>query len=45
MSQDPAQFVETTTEQVRPLEKAHYLAEWQAAVSGSEEALQQEREA
>jgi len=45
MTPDPAQFVETTTEQARPLEKAHYLAEWQAAVSGSEEALQQEREA
>jgi peptidyl-dipeptidase A len=45
MTRDPAEFVDTVTEQVRPLEKAHYLAEWEAAVSGSEEALQQEREA
>jgi peptidyl-dipeptidase A len=45
MTQDPEQFVQRTTEQARPLERAHYLAEWEAAVSGSEEALQQEREA
>jgi peptidyl-dipeptidase A len=45
MSQDPADFVEKITEQVRPLEKAFYLAEWEAAVSGGEEAFRKEREA
>jgi peptidyl-dipeptidase A len=43
--QDPAIFVEKITGQVRPLEKAFYLAEWEAAVSGSEQAIAQEREA
>jgi peptidyl-dipeptidase A len=43
--QDPANFVEKITEQVRPLEKAFYLAEWEAAVTGREEAIGQVREA
>jgi peptidyl-dipeptidase A len=33
------QFVKSTVEAVRPLEKAYYLAEWEAAVKGSEQAL------
>jgi peptidyl-dipeptidase A len=45
MNQDPRKFVEKTTEQVRPLEKAYLLAEWEAAVTGSEEAIEQDREA
>jgi peptidyl-dipeptidase A len=45
MTHDPAGFIEKTTEQVRPLEKAYYLAEWESAVSGSEQAITQEREA
>ena len=43
--QDPANFVEKTTAQARPLEKAFYLAEWEAAVTGSKEAIAQLREA
>jgi len=45
MTQDPKKFVDQTTEQARPLEKAYYLAEWEAAVTGGEEALAREREA
>jgi peptidyl-dipeptidase A len=43
--QEAANFVEKITEQVRPLEKAFYLAEWEAAVTGSKEAIAQVREA
>ena len=41
----PAAFVKETTEQVRHLEKVYYLAEWEAALSGSEQALRRVREA
>jgi peptidyl-dipeptidase A len=42
---DPAKFVENTAEQARPLEKAFYLAEWDAAVSGRADAIEQVRAA
>ncbi|UCF96150.1 MAG: M2 family metallopeptidase [Spirochaetaceae bacterium] len=42
---DPVQFIRKTTEQVRPLEKAFYLAEWESAVSGSEEAITRVKDA
>jgi peptidyl-dipeptidase A len=45
MTQNPANFVEKTTEQARPLEKVFYLAEWEAAVTGSDRAIAQVREA
>jgi len=45
MTRDPAEFVEKITEQARPLEKAFYLAEWDAAVTGSEAAVARVREA
>jgi len=39
MKKHPEDFVKQITEQARPLEKAYYLAEWQAAVEGSNEAI------
>ena len=39
MKQHPEDFVKQITEQARPLEKAYYLAEWEAAVEGSNEAI------
>ena len=42
---DPANFVRRITEQVRPLEKAFYLAEWEAAVSGTDRAIARLKEA
>jgi peptidyl-dipeptidase A len=39
MSQDPVSFIEKITEQARHLEKALYLAEWEAAVTGSDRAI------
>lgn len=38
MSQDPVRFVRKITKETRPLERAFYLAEWEAAVTGSDEA-------
>jgi peptidyl-dipeptidase A len=45
IKKNPADFIEKTTEQIRPLEKAFHLAEWEAAVSGSEQAIARERDA
>jgi peptidyl-dipeptidase A len=42
---EAANFIEKITEQVRPLEKSFYLAEWEAAVTGSKKAIAQVREA
>jgi peptidyl-dipeptidase A len=38
-------FITDTVEQVRPLEKAFYLAEWEAAASGTAEANERQQEA
>ncbi len=39
MSNEVQRFIDETTEKVRPLEKAYYLAEWESAVNGTPEAL------
>jgi peptidyl-dipeptidase A len=39
MKKRPEVFVNTITEQARPLEKAYYLAEWEAAAEASIEAV------
>jgi peptidyl-dipeptidase A len=45
MKQDPGNFVKQITEQARPLEKAFYLAEWDAAVTGRDEAIKRVKDA
>jgi peptidyl-dipeptidase A len=45
MSSELQRFVDETTEQVRPLEKAYYLAEWESAVNGTPEALARTQQA
>jgi len=39
MSRELQRFIDETTEAVRPLERAYYLAEWESAVNGTPEAL------
>lgn len=41
---DPIRFIDEIVERVAPLEKAHALAEWEAAISGSGEANRRARE-
>jgi peptidyl-dipeptidase A len=38
-------FVHETVEAVRPLDKAYYLAEWEAAINGTPEAIQRGQQA
>jgi peptidyl-dipeptidase A len=45
MSTDKQRFIDETTQQVRPLEKAYYLREWEAAVSGTPEAMAETQKA
>lgn len=45
MSRELERFVDETTAQVRPLEKAYTLAEWDSAVNGTPEALEKTRQA
>lgn len=45
MSGEFLSFIDDTIEQLRPLEKAYCLAEWDAATQGSDEANQRQKEA
>ena len=45
MGNERQRFVDETTDQVRPLEKDYFLSEWEAAVSGTPEALARTQQA
>jgi peptidyl-dipeptidase A len=45
VTQSAESFVHETVEAVRPLDKAHQLAEWEAAIHGTPEAIQRSQEA
>jgi peptidyl-dipeptidase A len=45
MTNNPQSFVSETSAEVRPLEKDYYLAEWEAAVQGSDQAIKELRDA
>lgn len=45
MSREQERFIETTTAQVRPLEKAYYLTEWEASVDSTPAALEKNQQA
>ena len=45
VSNEIQRFIDSTTEQVRPLEKAYLLAEWESAVNGTPEALDRTQQA
>lgn len=45
MSREQERFIEETTAQVRPLEKAFYLTEWEASVDSTPETLEKNQQA